>query len=284
MDRRLTLMTVHAHPDDEIFSTGGTLAKYADEGLHTVLVTCTYGEEGEIVDPELAHVQPYLAKVRAEELRCAVEALGIETQEFLGYRDSGMVGTPSNGNPESFHMADPDEATGRLVRLIRRYRPQVLVSYDENGSYGHPDHIKAHQITTLAFDAAGDPTRYPEAGQAWQPQKLYICGVSRGQFVRWRALAEEAGIESEWLRRGDESDPPRGLPQDQITTAVEVTPFLKRKDAAFRCHRTQIRTDSFFITVPEAFARRAFYDECYIRVRSLVDAPVPEDDLFAGLR
>jgi len=183
MAERLTFMTVHAHPDDEIFSTGGTYARYAKEGIHTVLVTCTGGEEGEIVDPSMVaeEVKPRLGEVRAQELRCAVAALGIETLEMLGYRDSGMAGTPSNENPESFNMADPEEATGRLVRLIRRHRPQVLVSYDANGSYGHPDHIKAHQTTWAAFDAAGDPDRYPDAGPAWQPKKLYQCGLARAQ-------------------------------------------------------------------------------------------------------
>jgi mycothiol conjugate amidase Mca len=286
MAERLTLMAVHAHPDDEIFSTGGTLAKYAREGIHTVLVTCTGGEEGEIVDPsmDVEEVKPRLGEVREQELRCAVDVLGIETLEFLGYRDSGMAGTPSNQNPASFNMADPEEATGRLVRLIRRYRPDVLMSYDENGSYGHPDHIKAHTITVLAFEAAGDPSRYPEAGPAWQPKKLYYSGLSRAQFERWKRLAEEEHIESPWLRRAEESDPPRGLPNERITTTVNIAPYLDRKHRAFRCHRTQIRDDSFFLSVSEDFARRAFYDERFIRVRSLVDAPLPEDDLFAGLR
>jgi mycothiol conjugate amidase Mca len=286
MAEQLTIMAVHAHPDDEVFSTGGTLAKYADEGIHTVLITCTRGEEGEIVDPEMnvEEVKPRLGEVREAELRCAVAALGIQTHEYLGYRDSGMDGTESNQNPASFHMADQDEATGRLVRLVRRYRPHVLMSYDENGSYGHPDHIKAHQITVRAFEAAGDAAAYPEAGPAWQPRKLYFSGLSRGQFERWRRMAEEAGMESEWLRRRTDDERPRGLPQERITTVVDVTPYLERKRAAFRCHRSQIARDSLMLTVPEDFARRAMYDEAFIRVRSLVEAPLPEDDLFAGLR
>lgn len=286
MTERLTFMAVHAHPDDEIFSTGGTFARYADTGIHTVLVTCTGGEEGEIVDPQMAidEVRPRLGEVRAQELRCAAEALGIETLEHLGYRDSGMAGTPANEHPASFHMADPAEATGRLVRLIRKHRPQVLVSYDANGSYGHPDHIKAHQITWAAFDAAGDPALYPEAGPAWQPQKLYQCGLARAQFMRWRAAAEEAGIETPWLRDRTESDPPRGLPDEAVTTVVDISPYLDRKLQAFRCHRTQIREDTFFMQLPPEVARRTFYDERFGRVRSLVDAPLPEDDLFAGLR
>src|SRR5579871_1868114 len=279
MAERLTLMAVHAHPDDEIFSTGGSIAKYGEQGIHTVLVTCTGGEEGEIVDPSMTveDVKPRLGEVRAQELRCAVEALGIETLEMLGYRDSGMAGTPSNENPASFHMADMDEATGRLVRLIRTHRPQVLISYDENGSYGHPDHIKAHKVTWAAFDAAGDAARYPEAGPAWQPQKLYKCGLARAQFRRWIAAAEELGIDTPWLRQRAESDPPRGLPDEAVTTVVDITPYLERKAAAFRCHKTQIREDTFFMQLPPEVARRTLHDERFGRVRSLVDAPLPED-------
>src|ERR687887_87661 len=150
-------MAVHAHPDDECFGGGGTLARYAAEGCNTVLVTCTAGEEGEIVDPDMdpAAVKPRLADVRLGELNAAVGVLGIHHLELLGYRDSGMAGTPANDDPRSFNQADPDEATRRLVALIRRHKPQVLFTYAEDGGYGHPDHIKAHQITVAAFDAAG---------------------------------------------------------------------------------------------------------------------------------
>ncbi|HVA89301.1 MAG TPA: PIG-L family deacetylase [Chloroflexota bacterium] len=286
MAEALTFMAVHAHPDDEVFGTGGTFAWYAEQGIHTVLVTCTGGEEGEIVDPTMVaeDIKPRLAEVRLQELRCAVGKLGIETLEMLGYRDSGMAGAPANQNPACFHMADMDEATERLVRLIRRYRPQVLVSYDENGSYGHPDHIKAYHITRLAFDAAGDPARFPEAGPAWQPQKLYEAGMARGQLERWLKAAQEAGIDIPWIRERVENPAPRGLPQDKITTTVLIGDYLDRKQAAFRCHRSQIRDDSPMLSLPAEVARKAFVDECFIRVRSLVEAPLPEDDLFAGVR
>src|SRR5579859_7411343 len=142
-------MVVHAHPDDELFGTGGTFARYADEGDSTILVCATGGEEGEIHDPDLDPVEakPRLGEIRKEELRCSAAVLRIGTVEYLGYRDSGMVGTPENANPASFHQADLTEATARLVRLVRRYRPQVLVSYNDFGGYGHPDHIKAYLIT-----------------------------------------------------------------------------------------------------------------------------------------
>jgi mycothiol conjugate amidase Mca len=287
MAEQLTLMTVHAHPDDEVFSTGGVLAKYAEQGIHTVLVTCTDGAEGEIVDPTMnvEEVKPRLAEVRKLELEASAKILEIGSLEMLGYRDSGMVDKESNQNPASFHMADPDEATGRLVRLIRKHRAQVLVSYDENGSYGHPDHIKAHQITDLAFDAAGDAARYPDAGPAWQPQKLYICGRSRRQADRMRQMAEDLDLDIPWLRAPqDPNQPPRGIPTERITTIVDVSDHALRKRAAFEVHRTQISPEFFVYKLPDAFLKRVFNDEEFIRVRSLVEAPTPEDDLFAGLR
>lgn len=287
MTDRLTIMAVHAHPDDEVFSMGGTLAWYAQQGIQTVLVTCTRGEEGEIVDPELntPEVRTRLGEVRSTELHCAVQALGIQSLEFLGYRDSGMADTPSNAHPESFHRADLEEAALRLVRLIRRYRPQVLVSYDPTGTYGHPDHIKAHRITMQAFETAGDSSVAPEAEPTWQPKKLYYCGTSSAQFERWRAVAAEAGLDIPWLNRPlRPGEARRGLPAEEITTSINVAEYLPNKIAAFRCHRTQIRQDFHFFTVDDQVLRRAFYDECFVRVRTLVEAPIPEADLFAGLR
>jgi mycothiol conjugate amidase Mca len=286
MAQQLTFMAVHAHPDDEIFGTGGVFAKYAAQGINTVLVTCTGGEEGEIVDPEMdvAEVQPRLREVRAAELECAVAKLGIGHLEWLGYRDSGMAGTPANQNPASFHMADPEEATRRLVRLVRHYRPQVLVSYDENGSYGHPDHIQAHLITGMAFDTAADPGRYPGTGPAWQPKKLYYCGFSHKQFQRLLEIVEELHLEVDWPRRPQPDDQPRGLPDERITTIVDIRPYLEQKRAAMLCHRTQIRVDEVLFRIPPEAAARALGEEQFIRVRSLVNAALPEDDLFAGLR
>ncbi len=160
---RLTLMAIHAHPDDEIFGTGGVFARAADEGMRTVLVVATGGEEGEIRDParDTPDERARLAAIRAEELRRSTEILGIEEVHFLGYRDSGMLGTPANDNPDNFLQTDRGEAVRRVVRLIREVRPDVLVTYDERGGYGHPDHVTAHEVTTAAVEAAGDPDRYP---------------------------------------------------------------------------------------------------------------------------
>src|SRR5262245_37318155 len=191
MAESLTIMIVHAHPDDEAIGTGGVLARYSAEGVRTVLVTATLGEEGEIVVPELntPEVKAKLAEVRREELNQAVAILGVSNLEILGYRDSGMARSEAKSHPDCFKLAAPDEAPGRLVRLVRASQPQVLVSYNEFGGYGHPDHIACHKATVAAFDAAGDPARYPDAGLPWAPQKLYYTNSPRRQFQRaWEEM------------------------------------------------------------------------------------------------
>lgn len=286
---RLCLMTVHAHPDDEVISTGGTLLRYADEGLSTVLVCSTNGEEGENHDPDLDPVeaQPRLAEIRKGELQRAAQVLKIGAVELLGYRDSGMAGTPANEHPACFHQANLEEATARLVQLIRRYRPTVLVSYNANGFYGHPDHIKAHQITHAAFDRAADPSFAPVPNLTpWQPVKLYETAVSREGMRRWRDLERQQNPEAAATRNDDGFDPEKlGTPDDQITTRIDVRTRLDARREALRCHRTQIPADSFFFKpTPENFPDGLFGYEEYVLVRSLVKGPEKEDDLFAGLR
>ena len=191
MPEPLTMMTVHAHPDDESIGTGGVLARYADEGVRTVLVTCTGGEVGEIGDPTLA-TPDSLAETRERELRAACEILGVDRLELLGYRDSGMAGMADNNHPDPFARADLDVAIGRLVLLVRRHRPHVLVTYDENGFYGHPDHVNANRVAVGAFARAGDPAAYPDQGLApWQPAKLYYTAVPLAHG-RVRAAARRA--------------------------------------------------------------------------------------------
>lgn len=286
---RLCLMAVHAHPDDEVFGTGGTFVRYAQEGLSTVLVCATRGEEGEIHDPDLDPVEaaPRLADIRTKELLGSVEALRIGALEFLGYRDSGMAGTAGNENPASFHQADLDEATARLVRLIRRYRPQVLVSYNANGFYGHPDHIKAYQVTRVAFDRAADPSFAPTPNLApWQPLKLYETAVSREGMRRWRELERKLNPDSA-RTEDDRFDPEKlGTPDGEITTRTDVRAYEEERRQAMRCHRTQIPPDSPFLKpLPEELAAEGIWGfEEFVRVRSLVAAPEKEDDLFAGLR
>jgi mycothiol conjugate amidase Mca len=281
----LTLMVVHAHPDDEAIGTGGTCARYAAEGIRTVLVTCTLGEEGEIVDAALntSPNKARLAEIRYDELRAAVAHLGIEHLEVLPYRDSGMIGTPSNEHPESFAQADLHEATGRLVWLIRHYRPQVLVTYNEQGGYGHPDHIMAHKMTLAAWDAAGDGAQYPDAGAPWTPLKLYYISFRRALWLKTWTTMRERGLPTPMDM--PDFDPNRFVDDPRVTTTLDIKPYLPQKLAALRAHRTQIRPDWMWLGVPEDVREALLYAEHFVRVSTRV--PVPEgdeDDLFAGLR
>src|SRR5215213_5997294 len=288
MNEPLTLMIVHAHPDDEVIGSGGTLAHYSDQGINTVLVTATLGEEGEIVvaDMDTPENHARLAQIRLEELRKATEIIGIKLQEFLGYRDSGMVGTPSNEHPECFHQADVDEATGRLVRLVRAYRPQVLVSYNAVGGYGHPDHIACHKVTLAAFEAAADPTRYPEAGPAWTPLKLYEMSFPREPAQQGWEQMRERGLQTPL--DNPEFDITRfTVPIAQVTTALNVSAYMQRKYAALLQHRTQIALDGPCWGMPGDSGRQWFGMEYFTLLQSLVPLPAHEsyqDDLFAGLR
>jgi N-acetyl-1-D-myo-inositol-2-amino-2-deoxy-alpha-D-glucopyranoside deacetylase len=288
MNEPLTLMIVHAHPDDEVIGSGGTLAHYSDDGINTVLVTATLGEEGEIVVPDMDTPENHarLAEIRLEELRKATEILGITHQEFLGYRDSGMVGRPSNEHPECFHQANIDEATGRLVRLIRAHRPQVLVSYNAVGGYGHPDHIACHKVTLAAFDAAADPARYPAAGPAWAPLKLYEMSRPRELTQQGWEEMRARGLKTP-LDNPDYDITRFTVPMAQITTALDVGGYRERKRAALMEHRTQIAVDGPFFAMPEDISRQWFGVEYFTLLQSRVPLPDHEgfeDDLFVGLR
>ncbi|HEX6507366.1 MAG TPA: PIG-L family deacetylase [Chloroflexota bacterium] len=281
----LTLMTVHAHPDDETSSSGGVIAQASARGIHTVLVTVTRGEEGEILDPDLdaAEARHRLGAIREVELRRAATILGVAELFFLGYRDSGMAGTPENANPHNFQNADPDEATGRLVRIIRQTRPDVIITYDERGGYGHPDHIAAHRTTLAAFDAAGDPARFAELGlPVWQPRKLYYSVFTQSTFRQLIELFQRYGT-------GGEPAPVEQdisaftVPDDAVTARVDVRSYVLQKQAAFRAHRTQIGADNALISAPEDAVQAVLGLETFIRARSLVPTPQVEDDLFTGL-
>jgi mycothiol conjugate amidase Mca len=282
-DDRLTLMAVFAHPDDEVWM-GATMAKYADQGVRTVLVTATLGEEGEIRDPDLKpeEARERLGEIREEELRRSAEILGVAQVHILGYRDSGMAGTPANVDPRNFHNADPRESLGRLVRFIREERPQVIVTDNERGTYGHPDHLAAHRTTLAAFDAAGDPAQFPEGNlAAWQPQKLYYSAFARSDFVRMRNLMRERGIS--WGEEESEEWLEFTVPDEQVTTRIDVTPYRSRVREAMQAHRTQIAPDDPFLNIPEELGLEIFGADTFTRARSLVEAPVPEHDLFAGI-
>lgn len=280
------LMFVHPHPDDESISCGGTIARYVDEGAHVVVVTCTGGEEGEnLAGIDLGEVS--MAEVRRRELADALAALGVTQVELLGYRDSGMAGTPANDHPESFHAADPEKSARRLAALIRRHRPEIVVSDDERGSYGHPDHIRAHEVTTRAIEIAADAAT-DLGGEQWQVKKRYVHATPREGVLRFHERMLAAGLPSPF---GDEpiervDDVPFGVPEATITTAIDVGPWYERKRAAMRAHRSQIGDESFFLNLPEDLAREVFALEHYVLLSSATEAlgDGVEDDLLAGLR
>jgi mycothiol conjugate amidase Mca len=284
MPEPLTLMAVHAHPDDEAIGTGGVLARAAAEGIRTVLVTCTGGEVGEI-NPDTAVAIEHLGAVRARELRAACEVLGVSHLELLGYRDSGMAGTEDNNHPDSFAQANLDDATARLVELVRQYRPSVIVTYNENGFYGHPDHINAHRIAVRAYELAGDPTHRSENGlDPWAPQKLYYTAISRSAMAEFGKRLREAGIAAP-VEDGMEGDQPAwGTPDELVTTVVDVAAHVEQKRQALFCHATQMGPEVFFAKLPQPLFRQLFAHESFQLVHARVPTALPETDLFNGLR
>jgi len=285
MPEPLTLMAVHAHPDDEAIGTGGVLAKAADSGIRTVLVTCTGGEVGEIA-PETQVAVDDLGAVRERELRNACDILGITHLDLLGYRDSGMAGTADNEHPDAFARADLEKAAGRLVSLVRKYRPQVIVTYDENGFYGHPDHINAHRIAVRAYELAGDATHDSGDGLAsWTPSKLYYTAIARSAMANFGRMLKEAGIEPP-MPDAEESpeERPWGTPDELITTVVDVSGQVERKRRGLFAHATQMGPEVFFARIPPPMFNKLFDRESFILVNAQVESSVPETDLFAGLR
>jgi mycothiol S-conjugate amidase len=284
----LCLVAVHAHPDDEASKGAGTVARYADAGIHCVLVCCTGGEAGDILNPaaDTPEVRAELAAVRMAELKASAEILGYSKVHLLGYHDSGMPKTETNARPDNFANAPLDEAVGKLVRILRDERPQVIVTYAEDREfYPHPDHIRVHEISVPAFDTAGDPDRYPGEGTPWQPSKLYYTGFSKRRVLALHEAHLRLGQESpftQWFERGL----PEG--ETEFTTFVDVADTLARRRAALLAHRTQVDPDGFWMRLPDEVLRDTFPWEEYVLARSLVDSGVPEgvpeDDLFAGLR
>jgi N-acetyl-1-D-myo-inositol-2-amino-2-deoxy-alpha-D-glucopyranoside deacetylase len=297
---RPTLMTVHAHPDDETIGTGGAMARAVAAGRRVVLVTCTRGELGEIVVPDMDTDDNHrrLGEIRAGELERAMGALGVTEWENLGYRDSGMMGTDGNHDPRSFWKADLDEAAGRLVWLIRRYRPDVVTTYNEFGGYGHPDHIRTHDVAVRAFDRAGDPGWYPEqldgtGVEPWAPAKLYEQAISASVRQKMAERMRELGQRS-WWEPPEDATPEQVaefeafaakllVPDESITTRIDVADALDAKWAALREHVTQIGPDNPFMALGVEGWRELGAEETFIRRESRVDAALPETDLFAGV-
>jgi N-acetyl-1-D-myo-inositol-2-amino-2-deoxy-alpha-D-glucopyranoside deacetylase len=285
------LLLVHAHPDDETIATGATMAKYAASGAGVTLVTCTLGEEGEILVPELAHLASDrdggLGEHRIGELGAAMTALGVTDHRWLGgagrWRDSGMMGTPTNDNESCFWRADLDEAIGELVKVIREVRPHVVIGYDDNGGYGHPDHIQAHRVTVGAFDAAGDPDRYPDAGEPWTPRKLYETAVPRSLLEMAYQALKEMGEEAPFgVASPDELT--FGVADELITTAIDARDYLPAKVEAMRAYPTQIEVDGHFFALSNDVGQGLFGLEHYRLARPAVRlAGERETDLFAGV-
>jgi N-acetyl-1-D-myo-inositol-2-amino-2-deoxy-alpha-D-glucopyranoside deacetylase len=284
------LLLVHAHPDDESIGTGATMAKYAAEGAGVTLVTCTLGELGEIIPPELAHLAADadggLGEYRIGELAAACEALGVTDHRFLGgpgrWRDSGMMGLPSNDAPDCFWQADVDEAAGDLLTVIREVRPQVLVSYDDNGFYGHPDHIQAHRVAWRAFELAdGVIAKF----YAMAVPRSVLAGAIEAMRDRPPGGSSPGGADFSQVESVD--DLPFGVPDEVVTTEIDATAYLDQKLAAMRAHATQIAVDSPFFAFSDNVGQRAFGRECYTLLagpRGRGSGPHDrESDLFAAI-
>ncbi|MEV4132753.1 mycothiol conjugate amidase Mca [Dactylosporangium sp. NPDC049742] len=287
MSEQLRLMAVHAHPDDESSKGAAAMARYAAEGVEVLVVTCTGGERGSVLNPKLDRPEVWenIATIRRAEMDRAREILGVD-QAWLGFVDSGFPeGDPLPPLPEGcFGLMDPEEAAAPLVELIRRFRPHVITTYDEEGGYPHPDHVMTHKVSMVAFDAAGDAARYPDAGEPWQPLKLYYnMGWSRVRMLALHEAMLETTGESpytEWMKQWEER-PDKG---DRVTTRVPCGEYFEARDDALRAHATQVDPDGFWFAVPLDIQQKIWPTEDYELVKSHVDTRTPEDDLFAGVR
>ncbi len=307
-----TLMTVHAHPDDETVGTGGTMARAVRAGRRVVLVTCTRGEQGDIVVPEMDTPDNHrrLGELRAAELEAAMGDLGVTEWENLTYRDSDMMGRVGNHDPRCFWKADIDEAAGRLTWFVRRYQPDVMTTYNSFGGYGHPDHIRTHDVAVRAFDRAGDPAWYPEqlapehggtgpgegvgGGLApWTPSKLYEQAIPTSVREAMGEAMKQAGKASFWMPADDATAEERAefeammakmlVPDDSITAWIDIADVLDRKWAAIGRYVTQVAVDSSFMLLGLEGWRRYWSKESFILRELRVPTSAPESDLFAGI-
>jgi LmbE family N-acetylglucosaminyl deacetylase len=294
-------MTVHAHPDDETIGTGGAMAKAVADGYRVILVTGTRGEQGEIVVPEMDTPDNHrrLGELRAVELERAMGVLGVTEWENLGYRDSDMMGRPGNLDPRTFWQADLDEAAGRLTWLVRRYQPDVMTTYNEFGGYGHPDHIRTHDVAVRAFARAGDPAWYAEqlaegGVETWIPSKLYEQAIPASVRTKMSERLKELGKKSFWEPPEDATPEQIAefeafaakllVPDESITTWLDVSGDpLDRKWRAIQEHVTQISRESPFMLLGFDGWRESWGQEAYILRESRIPTERPETDLFAGI-
>jgi len=284
----LRLMAVHAHPDDESSKGAATTARYAAEGVDVLIVTCTGGERGDVLNPAFGDAPSTLeamSAVRRNEMAAAAHALGVR-QHWLGFVDSGLPqGDPLPPVPEGSFAAVPlEEGAAPLVQLVREFRPHVMTTYDPSGGYPHPDHVMCNKVSVEAFASAADPNRYPSLGPAWTTKKLYYnhdFSMNRIRTMHEAILA--AGLESpygDWV----ESRQAREIPERSVTTRIQCAEYFPARDAALRAHVTQIDPNGFFFAVPRDLEERVWPVEEYELAVSLVPTAIPEDDLFAGIR
>ncbi len=284
----LRLLAIHAHPDDESSKGAATTAKYIAEGNQVMVVTCTGGERGSILNPNIkpSDITSSMYELRQQEMRHAAEALGVE-HRWLGYVDSGFPeGDPLPPLPEGcFALEDDREVAARLVKIVREFRPHVMVTYDENGDYPHPDHIKTHDVSMLAWDYAGDREFAPEAGEPWTPLKLYyVYGFPLARVKKFSDYLSQAGKENPYeafvekrRRRGDELN-------NRITTHIDAADYFEKRNDALRAHSTQIDPEGLFFAVPVDVEKRLWPTEEFELARTRVETSLPETDLFAGIR
>ncbi len=287
MQDALRLMCVHAHPDDESSKGAATMARYAREGVDVLVVTLTDGSRGSVLNPAMdrPEVAANITEIRAAEMERAREILGVR-QVFLGFVDSGLPeGDPLPPLPEGcFGLGDLQEQTRALVEVVRRERPHVMTTYDEKGGYPHPDHVRCHEVSMAAFEAAGDPERFPDAGEPWQPLKLYYNST----FHKARLLAlhdmmvgrDIASPYGEWLENWDDKPEDAG----RVTTSVPCGEYFALRDEALIAHATQVDPTGRWFACPLELQVAAWPTEDFQLARSLVDTTLPEDDLFAGVR
>jgi len=285
--KQLRLMAVHAHPDDESSKGAATMARYADEGARVLVVTLTGGERGDILNPamDLPEVHGRIHEIRIDEMAKAAEVLGVE-QLWLGFVDSGLPeGDPPPPLPEGCFALEPLEVpTEALVRVVREFKPHVMTTYDENGGYPHPDHIRCHEVSVAAYEAAGDYRLFPNAGTPWNVPKLYY---NHG-FLRQRmqvlqdefAKHGQDGPFAKWLEKWDPDD---DLLSKRVTTRIECSKYFAQRDEALLAHATQIDPKSFFFTTPMEWQQRLWPTEEFELARSRVPVSLPETDLFAGI-
>lgn len=279
------LLAIFAHPDDETFGIGGTMARYAARGIPVTMICATRGEVGEITAGSDATPET-LGHFREQELRDAMAILGVTDVRFLGFRDSGMQGTPENDDPRAFIKAHPDAVTHSLVRAIRELRPAVIATWDASGGYGHPDHIAVHHHATAAFQASGDASMYRTAGEAWQPQRLFYTAIPMREFARVMVEMRAAGIDVPSVAEDDSAM--AALPRVEPNCVIDVGDLVEIKERAMLAHRTQISDMDPFMRMPKELRHRFFGREYfYLAQPRLPSERSPEggmlDDLFAEI-